>query len=77
MVGGADIVILDWTPRIRLRLSGQHSGSRLRLFSHTRSLRKSSGVITDLNCDWSILLNFSGFHVLLLTQCSFEFMPHG
>lgn len=43
MVGGADMVIQDWTPWIRLGLSGQHSGSRLKLFSHTCSLGKSWG----------------------------------
>lgn len=36
VVGGADMVIQDWTVWIRLGLSGQHSGSRLKLFSHTR-----------------------------------------
>ena len=32
VVGGADMVIQDWTLWIRLGLSGQHSGSRLKLF---------------------------------------------
>lgn len=43
MVGVVDMVIQDWTLWIMLGLSGQHSGSRLKLFSHTHSLRGEMG----------------------------------
>lgn len=54
MEGGADTIILDWTPGIMLGLSGQHSGSRLEFFSHTHDTMQGGRRFMSLPSNWFV-----------------------